>query len=49
MGDFESQSYDENDIEDFEDYLYYYGVEHDSDDDDKDGDVDDDEIKELYF
>lgn len=36
-------AFDENDIEDFEDYLHYYGF------DDDGGDEDEDELKELYF
>ena len=42
---------DENDIEDFDDYLHYYGIEKDNDGEDviKELDDDDEEINELYF
>ena len=52
MEDFiEHMSYDENDIEDFEEYLEYYGFEEDSfeDTDKEEEDTDDSEIRELYF
>ena len=45
------ESYDENDIEDFEEYLQYYGFDDDDsfgDNDDEDEDTDS-EIRELYF
>ena len=49
MEDFiDSPSYDENDIEDFEEYLQYYGFNESVGEDDEDEDTDN-EIKELYF
>ena len=41
---------DENDIEDFEDYINYYGLDEDYEDEkiSDDDDIDTD-IKELYF
>ena len=48
------ESYDENDIEDFEDYLEYYGIDAKIDDDDdnnlevEDIEIDSD-IRELFF
>lgn len=46
------EAYDENDIEDFEDYLHYYGIP-DEDEviiDDNDDDIEiDSDIRELYF
>ena len=44
-------SYDENDIEDFEEYLNYYGFEDDevTDSCDEDNDVIESDNKELYF
>jgi len=44
--------YDENDIEDFDDYLAYYGFDFDENVDGSDDmflDDDDAEINELYF
>ena len=53
MEEFIESSYDENDIEDFEDYLHYYGFDESFDEDDEATDDDDDtcdsDIKELYF
>jgi len=46
-------NYDENDIEDFEEYLNYYGLDDFEDNDDLavyDDSIDDDtDIKELFF
>ena len=41
MDDINEMSCDENDIEDFEDYLQYYGLE--------DEDSDENVVHELYF
>lgn len=44
------ESYDENDIEDFEEYLHYYGFDDDSFGDNEDDDKDTEcEVRELYF
>lgn len=52
MEEFMESSYDENDIEDFEEYLHYYGFDDDESDstseDDDDEEIDS-EIRELYF
>ena len=40
--DYENMPYDENDIEDFEDYITYYHLENEDDDDEE-------QINELYF
>ncbi len=42
------KSYDENDIEDFEEYLHYYGFDNEDDTNVDDDDIES-EIKELYF
>lgn len=39
------EQYDENDIEDFDEYLNYYGFDNDNIIDDDS----DDEVRELYF
>lgn len=45
MNDDNEFSYDENDIEDFEEYVRYYNLENSDDDiESEDGDID-----ELYF
>lgn len=46
MEDF-NEAYDENDIEDFEDYLHYYGFDSELNDDDSD--YDECDVRELYF
>jgi len=47
MDDIENVIYDENDIEDFEDYLTWFGIPHEDDlDEDEENDTD---IRELYF
>ena len=38
--------FDENDIEDFEEYVHYYNLDEDNNSDE---DTDEDEVKELYF
>ena len=60
MDEYEDSSYDENDIQDFEEYLGYYGfhectIHDDISDEDIDSDsvsddhTDDIDINELYF
>jgi len=44
IGTYDDYLVDENDIEDFEEYVQYYGLEYDAELDDSD-----DEIHELYF
>ncbi len=42
-------SYDENDIEDFEEYLHYYGLDNDdTNTEDADEEIESD-LRELYF
>lgn len=47
MDDMDNIIYDENDIEDFDEFLKWHGIS--TSDDEEDGNYDDDEIKELYF
>jgi len=49
MEDFAESSYDENDIEDFEEYLHYYRFDDGGYGDDEEEETPEDEIKELYF
>ena len=45
MDDMEHIVYDENDIEDFDEFLWWHGI---SESEDEDSD-DDEEVKELFF